>query len=196
MGYRTLLPGDPIPEPPRPRRRDRDQSRAAPRVVRERGVPTADDVTEVTGRTLPRGRGVSGIDEAGNWTPAFPRQREPFRQGNGAAVTHGAYSDALVRPLVDEVLAIVGRVDAASRAIVDAQIRCDLVLRHVDIVGGIRTPEGRAATKALVRFARQAQAANAKVRTRDRIPGEVLSSAIRQVLAAHMMHTRDPDKGK
>ena len=55
----------------------------------------------------------SGIDERGEWTPAFPGQRPPVGAGNEAAATHGAYSERRIQPLADEWLK---RLDATMRA--------------------------------------------------------------------------------
>jgi hypothetical protein len=52
----------------------------------------------------------SGLDERGEWTPAFEGQRPPFGEGNELARRHGAYSsttalskDERVAELADEI---------------------------------------------------------------------------------------------
>jgi hypothetical protein len=42
---------------------------------------------------------------AQSWLPAFIGQREPFRAGNAAAVTHGARSSRIVDPVAAEIAA-------------------------------------------------------------------------------------------
>jgi hypothetical protein len=37
------------------------------------------------------------------WTPEFPGQRQPFTDGNEAAVTHGARSERRVGPLAEQI---------------------------------------------------------------------------------------------
>jgi hypothetical protein len=48
-----------------------------------------------------------------DWTPAFPGQRPPFENGNGAAVRHGAQSPAMVEArlpaAVEEVVQAIAR---------------------------------------------------------------------------------------
>jgi len=56
---------------------------------------------------------LSGIDEHGDWTPAFPGQRPPVGAGNDVAATHGAYSERKIRPLAD---AWLKRLDETMRA--------------------------------------------------------------------------------
>lgn len=38
------------------------------------------------------------------WTPEFEGQRPPFQPGNTLAVTHGAYSPALIEPAADAMI--------------------------------------------------------------------------------------------
>lgn len=43
-----------------------------------------------------------GEDES-DWTPVFPGQREPFREGHELSLHHGAYSDRGLAPLAEEI---------------------------------------------------------------------------------------------
>ena len=40
----------------------------------------------------------SGLDESGNWKPAFAGQREPFRHGHTASVHSGFWMNPMLRP--------------------------------------------------------------------------------------------------
>lgn len=46
---------------------------------------------------------ASGIAEAGGWVPAFPGQREPFREGNTAALRSGVYSPRILDPRTEAI---------------------------------------------------------------------------------------------
>jgi hypothetical protein len=57
----------------------------------------------------------SGVQPGGEWLPAFPGQREPFREGNTAALTHGARSPVIVGELAAQIRAgLLGREDAPA----------------------------------------------------------------------------------
>lgn len=43
-------------------------------------------------------------DDLTEWAPAFPGQRPPFRDGNTAALHHGARSARVVQPIADDLL--------------------------------------------------------------------------------------------
>lgn len=45
----------------------------------------------------------SGLDEHGEWTPAFPGQRPPFSKGHELTVTHGAYARIKLAPRAAEL---------------------------------------------------------------------------------------------
>ena len=45
----------------------------------------------------------SGLDKSGEWRPAFPGQREPFREGHSLAVKHGAYATLSLGPRATEI---------------------------------------------------------------------------------------------
>ena len=83
-----------------------------------RGVPAvpadeAEGASESPGRVRPGGRrkpadapkAGSGIDpDTGEWSPAYPGQRPPFRPGHTISQTHGAYNEALIGPARDAIL--------------------------------------------------------------------------------------------
>jgi len=46
----------------------------------------------------------SGLDERGEWTPAFEGQRPPFEPGHELSVRHGAYSELRLGKRVDELV--------------------------------------------------------------------------------------------
>jgi DNA-binding SARP family transcriptional activator len=59
----------------------------------------------------------SGLDERGEWSPAFPGQRPPLRPGNEVSVRHGAYAVLRLQPRAEEVRdEIAGLVPFASDA--------------------------------------------------------------------------------
>lgn len=45
----------------------------------------------------------SGVDERGEWSPAFEGQRPPFEPGNELAAAHGAYREQALAPLAREI---------------------------------------------------------------------------------------------
>jgi len=45
--------------------------------------------------------------DPGEWTPAFPGQRPPFRPGHTLSVQHGAYSPRFVEPIAAELVQLV-----------------------------------------------------------------------------------------
>lgn len=61
---------------------------------------------------------ASGLDEQGNWTPAFSGQRPPAQPGNALALKHGSYSSLVLAPrageLADEVRELAPRVLAPA----------------------------------------------------------------------------------
>jgi hypothetical protein len=84
----------------------------------------------------------SGVDETGDWTPAFPGQREPFRPGNSSALKSGATSELALAPLrvaLDlELAADYPTLDARRRTILaDRLARLALAWRWLDEQPGI-----------------------------------------------------------
>jgi hypothetical protein len=87
----------------------------------------------------------SGVDDHGDWTPAFPGQRPPMRgePGNSSAEKHGAYSPRRIRPLAVEWLKRLEESmraagvhasldDVARERLASALARCDLLEQDLD----------------------------------------------------------------
>lgn len=45
----------------------------------------------------------SGVQESGEWVPAFAGQREPFAAGNTLSTKHGAFSPRIIGPLAQQI---------------------------------------------------------------------------------------------
>jgi hypothetical protein len=121
--------------------------------VADRADGTGDDavtVVPLTGAVHQRGQGVagSGIDPGtGEWTPAFPAQREPFRPGHEVSVSHGAYSEPRLLELAaqfeTELMASAhtpgyirgGQFARIVTAWARAEARVELLTRYLDEMG-------------------------------------------------------------
>jgi hypothetical protein len=66
---------------------------------------------------------LEGGERNSGWTPAFEGQRRPYGSGNGAAVTHGAYSPLRLQPraedLREQLAPLVPFATAADAPLVD-----------------------------------------------------------------------------
>ena len=82
----------------------------------------------------------SGLDENGRWTPAFPGQREPFPEGNEAAVRHGATSERQIarravvekRRLLRQIGLRQGDLESVGRALLVNWSRAAAALHLMD----------------------------------------------------------------
>lgn len=68
----------------------------------------------------------SGVDESGEWTPAFPGQRPPFGPGHALSTKHGVFSRAAMQPraaeLAAQILEALGVVLGAVASVLDESL--------------------------------------------------------------------------
>lgn len=95
----------------------------------------------------------SGVDEHGDWTPAFEGQRPPFQPGHDLSVRHGAYSTLKLAPRADELATELRQVmpwygpadEVAVRLLALTLARIEAATAALDVVDdrldGIRTAD-------------------------------------------------------
>lgn len=173
---------------PRPRARSVGEARPRPvapgrtradaRVSPDHDTDHDDDTPAAPRR--PRRRAGSGLDDSGAWSPVFNGQRPPFRPADPRVTSHGAYSAAVVGPLVDRVMADLGSDRSDVRSYVESRIRVELVMAHLATLD-LRSPDALAASRLLGRLSGRLQAIR---KGAGRIPEDRLAAAVREALEA------------